>query len=42
MALFAKCISVGDTVPGVFMGADWSGHKNLRSVSCHFLQVKLP
>ena len=37
----ALCV-VGDTVPGVAVHAGLSGHKNHRSVSCHFLQVQLP
>lgn len=42
VALFVKCLSAGDVVPRVAVGAGLSGHKHLRSVSCHFLQVKLP
>lgn len=42
VASFVKCISLGAIAPGVAMGAGLSGRKNLRSVSCHFLQVKLP
>ena len=42
MTLCVKCASIGDTVPGVAAGAPLSGHKNRKSVSCHFLQVQLP
>lgn len=42
MALFVKGILADDIVPRVAVGAGLSGHKHLRSVSCHFLQVKLP
>lgn len=42
MALFVKCTSAGDIVPGVAVGAGLSGRKHLRPVSCCFPQVKLP